>query len=662
MTSWGIQVSRAKFRALTSILLEINAGKRCPLAPWAERCLGIRVRTAMSRVGPLSRQEIEQLLIRCGVRPNPGPVTNGTELSVTTPSSCQLIRCLLLRSGVEPNPGPGTFEPKCCPLAGQQVADVQVITIDRKSPIKPNRTIPTKVCAFCHSKLRHLKSDPKSPYYHDHYDALAELMSGNTSTRAKRSLLDRTQTIRVKPCTEPGSSREHALGAEIELQPMKRNAPTLLLPPGASLKSSYANSDNDQPSWNQHVRDRPVVPADALYNAKAVADARRASAAALRDATLHSIDINGTRYIHMDPDDPAWDPDVKRPRPPAVRAHVPNNMEVNPEPPTHLGPREVLTTDYAPPARDNVLDGHRLDDIDERNVLSELTGWPSWCFLWQSPIATWDYAQRRATYQGDHRIVFNRNVNVTAVDAVEARLQVYMPLTPWTSAFNLVFLGLTVVAMALMPWWVILLTASATLIPYRYHVPNLLTVTYWPHIVANICPEFERCTDFATLNGSIRMKIRRLATLPIDDVDHLCIVQGSELVVRALCRNKPNFCSATRCWRELDDCSSQLGYHVFTPWGPELRRCCNTYLSQTARNVRALMTATPTTNPLLCACLRIACRALRCSVSCLTAISRVSPLSAAILRTPIRCSKDLESACSGTCPSRKPPASTQLPV
>lgn len=64
---------------------------------------------------------------------------------------------------------------------------------------------------------------------------------------------------------------------------------------------------------------------------------------------------------------------------------------------------------------------------------------------------------------------------------------------------------------------------------------------YVPHLVSCVLLEFDHDTSYAVAKQQVRPKIRRLAALPIQDVDAVALIKGSELVILTVL-DDPNFC------------------------------------------------------------------------------------------------------------------------
>jgi len=58
-----------------------------------------------------------------------------------------------------------------------------------------------------------------------------------------------------------------------------------------------------------------------------------------------------------------------------------------------------------------------------------------------------------------------------------------------------------------------------------------VTFSYVPHIVSCVIQEFEGGADAQVVKSTTRSKIRRLATLPMPDFDHMTLISGSEKVI-----------------------------------------------------------------------------------------------------------------------------------
>lgn len=76
-------------------------------------------------------------------------------------------------------------------------------------------------------------------------------------------------------------------------------------------------------------------------------------------------------------------------------------------------------------------------------------------------------------------------------------------------------------------------------------------VTYCPHLVTSILTEYDRGTNPDVVRSTMRAKIRRLACLPLRDVDVATIYAGTEVVTSRLIEKESFFTEPTECVRQL---------------------------------------------------------------------------------------------------------------
>lgn len=76
-------------------------------------------------------------------------------------------------------------------------------------------------------------------------------------------------------------------------------------------------------------------------------------------------------------------------------------------------------------------------------------------------------------------------------------------------------------------------------------------ITYLPHLVSAVVAEYDRGTNAEAVNSTIRQRIRRLACLPIPDEDALTLINGSELMAKAIISRQNFFVEGAACFRRL---------------------------------------------------------------------------------------------------------------
>jgi hypothetical protein len=103
------------------------------------------------------------------------------------------------------------------------------------------------------------------------------------------------------------------------------------------------------------------------------------------------------------------------------------------------------------------------------------------------------------------------------------------------------------------PYWLCLLALLPlpTVLLYRKTQFSTKYITYLPHLVSAVVSEYDRGTNAEAVNSTIRQRIRRLACLPIPDEDALVLINGSELVAKAVISRQNFFGEGAACFRRL---------------------------------------------------------------------------------------------------------------
>jgi len=75
-------------------------------------------------------------------------------------------------------------------------------------------------------------------------------------------------------------------------------------------------------------------------------------------------------------------------------------------------------------------------------------------------------------------------------------------------------------------------------------------ISYCPHLVSCVLSEYDRDTNVEAARTNLRAKMRRLACLPLPDVDAVKFIEGSELVVEFLLDHTHFFGEGAACFRQ----------------------------------------------------------------------------------------------------------------
>jgi hypothetical protein len=74
-------------------------------------------------------------------------------------------------------------------------------------------------------------------------------------------------------------------------------------------------------------------------------------------------------------------------------------------------------------------------------------------------------------------------------------------------------------------------------------------VNYVPHMVSCVVSEYDRNTNVEAVKSTLRMRMRRLSSLPIPDSDALLFINGSELVIEQILSRDSFFWEGAACFR-----------------------------------------------------------------------------------------------------------------
>lgn len=197
-----------------------------------------------------------------------------------------------------------------------------------------------------------------------------------------------------------------------------------------------------------------------------------------------------------------------------------------------------------------VLDGRRVVE-DEMVALAQSMDWPEEV----------EIENRRVVFDGEQRLATNRNVNMICQDFVVQHIvftghEENANWLAWAFVLGVVVLGLGVcycsfdpVLSDSLPAGSTLLTLAAGLLPLLIyslcHLFDSVSVKkhVWscPHMVSCALSEFANGTSAEAVASSVRLKLLRLAALPVPDTMAVALLNGSELVVKHLCEGSPFF-------------------------------------------------------------------------------------------------------------------------
>jgi len=159
------------------------------------------------------------------------------------------------------------------------------------------------------------------------------------------------------------------------------------------------------------------------------------------------------------------------------------------------------------------------------------------------------------SYTCERRLVVNRAVKETKQDLVICSVRAFPrpnpPLWPFAIAVFLLLSLLVAVLAGSSPF--ILMAASTiallSLAVATYHHCSYSRISpkslyFAPHAVSSVYQDFDRDVNEVTARAAVRQKFRRLGTLPIPDVDHVLLMDGTERVVLNMLR-KADFSGAS---------------------------------------------------------------------------------------------------------------------
>jgi hypothetical protein len=174
-------------------------------------------------------------------------------------------------------------------------------------------------------------------------------------------------------------------------------------------------------------------------------------------------------------------------------------------------------------------------------------------------------------YHGERRLVTNRNVKETCQDMVIQKLEFTTnPGLSYMCRFVTTFLVYVALASTVtwnwpFVWYIIFLwprlitvkgflfvgvylgtllfpsASIAQLLLSSFMFDRRRTISWCPHMISAVMEEFEAGTSAEVVRSNTRLKLNRLATLPVPDVAAVALKSGSEQVVYFLVPREPFF-------------------------------------------------------------------------------------------------------------------------
>jgi len=222
------------------------------------------------------------------------------------------------------------------------------------------------------------------------------------------------------------------------------------------------------------------------------------------------------------------------------------------------------------PSPGPILRGHTLSCFDMEDVMTRVSGHPV-------EIADISFDSRVVAYTIDKRLVIHRGVKEVQ-QAFEACQLTYVsrgePYLSLGAVFTLVLsfvsgsiFGLSLflsrnrmparhgehlpfITFALSLPLCIVLAGIAIFLPRRYTPDCVYKVPYVPHVVSSVVADYSRGTNAEAVRSTVRMKISRLAALPIPDFDAVSFINGSETVAEVLLEREDFFWEGAACFKQ----------------------------------------------------------------------------------------------------------------
>lgn len=263
------------------------------------------------------------------------------------------------------------------------------------------------------------------------------------------------------------------------------------------------------------------------------------------------------------------------PRPAApVRVDKPEPNKAEPE-----KPAEPVEPEFP----EHELDGIRLERKAKENVLKNVLGFaPSRCridgqsdtpmhawvdafyakFLGYYPsVATLTTEEKTIKYDGEKRLVTDRNVMEVKRDFKCAQMTITYRQSNYSAMVPLVALALLIVCLvtgipltSMFPVSTYVLGTTlalmaATVLAFLWFktTEKVRYVVYVPHIVSALVREYHPKTSIEVMRNTIRAKLNRLACFPIPDRDAIPIVIGCELAAMAVIHDDCYFGMRAAC-------------------------------------------------------------------------------------------------------------------
>lgn len=222
---------------------------------------------------------------------------------------------------------------------------------------------------------------------------------------------------------------------------------------------------------------------------------------------------------------------------------------------TQIADNKPAVVESKPPAIEHPLSGHTISDADRVAIMSRLVGK-------EIELDQIVVEQITVPYIGERRLATSRNVQEIKQAFQACQLSVNTaPERTWhhyaivaCAILTLIEIGLSFLYNAPLFSIVGAVVFSVSLTLYLTVRPRYTARTYSlpyiPHLVSSVMAEYDRGTNVVAARSTLRQKIRRLASLPIPDVDALKFIAGSELVCEQLLTNEDFFWEGAACFRQ----------------------------------------------------------------------------------------------------------------
>jgi hypothetical protein len=444
-------------------------------------------------------------------------------------------RILLLMSGIEPNPGP--FTKPACKNSGKSLTKDEVDFF-----FIPQNQFPIGVCKECGGGVAHT-GDGK--YFHEYCE--------DTDVP--------NRTVLAPSNRQPSAGNKNK-------QPLSREDKRQM-----SGKTKYFQNKVVSSNSLSYAPSCSRVPTYPAPSAPCVEPTPENKQPPVSSEVLEQIEL-----VTHKPSEPPVAPVVPPPSPPLVNSSPPNPPHSGgtigpipggpPVPPRTGGSSE----EKKPKIPDPDLDGFHLTDEQAFKLLikrSKLEWASSSPYLMSILHGIMGIINSRTVigYVANNRVVSNRGVEETKQNHVVASIKFDLPvLENYFSSFmyyysytrnviflfsllmlfsnlfmrisiiNFVFFRVFMAVISVRLWQFFI---GHSLVSNIYKDLSMMQLHYCPHICSNVVAEYDHKQDLDLVRSTIRMRLRRLATLPLRDVDYLHLITGSEIVSLCLIEDSP---------------------------------------------------------------------------------------------------------------------------